>query len=206
MHVKSEIVLNLIDGTISSDDRSFWEKHLRSCTECATEYRNWSALLERIKRPHLIAAPADVLAQAKKLFQTEKSMEKRPSLRQIVASIIFDSFAQPALVRVRAQAATYEKVALRQVVLQAEEFDIHLRFSLFEDHHDLLGQILPRDSHGFVSNANLYLRNNEERISSASANELGEFQFCDVPNGALSLQIDLPTVTIISTIDIRSRS
>jgi hypothetical protein len=86
-------------------------------------------------------------------------------------------------------------------VLQAEEFDIHIRLSTFEDHLDLLGQILPRDTGGFVRNANLYLRHDEDRISSANVNELGEFQFSDVPSGMLSLQIDLPTVTIISTLD-----
>jgi hypothetical protein len=57
-----------------------------------------------------------------------------------------------------------------------------------------------------VRDANLYLRKGEERINSANVNDLGEFQFCNVPDGMLSLQIDLPTVTIISFLDTMAKS
>ena len=89
---------------------------------------------------------------------------------------------------------------MRQVVLQAEEFDIHIRISTLEDRRDLLGQILPRGNRGFINDARLHLRQDGERIGSVRANDLGEFHFTDVPEGMLSLQIDLPNVTVISAL------
>ena len=200
MHVNSETVLNLIDGSISETDRTHCENHLQSCAQCAADYQTWAAFMGLVRRPHLINAPAETVVSAQELFQISRPPQIRPSLRQIVAGLVFDSFAQPALSSVRAEAAGYEQVIQRQVVLQAEEFDIHVRVSMFEDHRDLLGQILPRGK-GFIKEASLYLRHDDERIQSANVNELGEFEFCDVPVGMLSLQIDLPTVTIISTLD-----
>jgi hypothetical protein len=146
--------------------------------------------------------PDDLVASAKEIFRAKKKIgEDRASLREIIASVIFDSFAQSVTAAVRAEAATYEQQqAMRQVVFQAEDYDIYVRVSTFEDHRDLLGQILPRDSQAFVNDASLYLRHDDERIASTAVNELGEFQFCDVPDGMLSLQIDLPNMTIISAL------
>ena len=68
-----------------------------------------------------------------------------------------------------------------------------------EDHRELFGQILPRDG-GFVKDASVHLQNEEERIGSAELNSLGEFLFTRIPDGLLSLQIDLPYVTVISAL------
>jgi hypothetical protein len=200
MHATSEQVLDLIDGTVHSDERPLWEVHLLSCPQCADEFAKWYDLVGMVKHPHLTAAPADTVVSAKKLFR-ERSLAIRPSLRHIVAAVIFDSFSQPALAGVRTGLAIDEQVMMRQVMLQAQEFDIHIRISRFEDHCDLLGQILPRGSREFMRDANLYLRHGEDRISSANVNELGEFQFSGLPNGMLSLQIDLPTLTVISALN-----
>jgi hypothetical protein len=202
MHVNTEAVLDFIDATISGVERPVSDNHLESCSHCAAELQNWSALVRWITHSHLVSAPEDVLNSGKRVFQVKAPLLRvRSSPRQIVALVTFDSFAESAVVGVRREAATYNQAVSRQVILQAEEFDIYVRVSTFEDHRDLLGQILPRGSRGFISAANLYLRRDDERLRAATVNELGEFQFCDVPEGTLSLQIDLPNVTIISALD-----
>ena len=85
--------------------------------------------------------------------------------------------------------------------MQAEEFDIYLKITAFKEHRELLGQILPRGSNTFVNDATLHLRQNDERVGSANVNDLGEFQFSNFPDGLLSLQIDLPNLTIITTLN-----
>jgi hypothetical protein len=199
MHLNLKQVLDLIDGTIDKDERPRLASHLQSCRKCTTELENWSALLGLVKRRHLLAAPPDTLNSGKRLFR-KTSLDIRPSLRQIFATVVFDSFSQPAVAGVRAELALDEQSLLRQVILQAEEFDIRIRISKSEGGCDLLGQILPRRSRSFVRDANLYLRHGEERINSTNVNELGEFHFSDVPEGMLSLQIDLPTMTIIGAL------
>jgi hypothetical protein len=202
MHLNSETALNLADGTMNEIEKAYWEKHLESCGDCAAGYRVWADLIESVTRAHLISAPDALVASAKQIFRTNKE-GVRTSLRETVASVIFDSFIQTAAATIRAQAATDEQqVATRQVVFQAEDYDIYVRVSMFEDHRDLLGQILPLDNQGFINDANLYLRHDDERIASTAVNQLGEFQFCDVPKGMLSLQIDLPNMTIISALQV----
>jgi hypothetical protein len=203
MHLNSEIAMELADGRMNRSDNHYWDKHLESCSACAAKLQVWSSLITSVARAHLVSAPDDILTSGKKVFQPAKAAEFRPSLRQIVASLVFDSFAQPATAAVRGQAATYlQQSVMRQIVFQAEEYDIYVRLAMFEDHRDLLGQILPRDSRTFITEANLYLRHDDERIASAAVNGLGEFQFSDVPDGKLSLQIDLPTMTIISALHV----
>ena len=202
MHLNSETALNMADRTMSGNEISYWDKHLESCTECAAKLQVWTALINSVKRAHLVSAPKDMVASAKEIFRSGRIGEVHPTLRKIVASIIFDSLAQPFTVTIRA-AETYDPQAvIRQVVFEAEEYDIYVSLSMFEDHRDLLGQILPRHSEVFISNANLYLRQDDERIASAAVNEFGEFHFCDVPDGMVSLQIDLPNITIISALHV----
>jgi hypothetical protein len=200
MHFNPDRALDMVDGTMPGAEYRFWNAHIDSCSECAVELHDWSTLAGWVKREHLLNAPADVLTSAKKIFQTQKTPQSYPFLRQIVASITFDSFAQPAFAGSRAQLAAEGQVILRQVVLRAEEFDIHIRISTLDDRRELLGQILPRGSSTFIKDARLHLRHEEERIGSSKVNDLGEFQFSDVPDGLLSLQIDLPHVTVISAL------
>jgi hypothetical protein len=194
----------MADRTLSENDISYWDKHLESCNHCAAELQVWKALINSVTRAHLVSGPRDMVALAKEIFRSRRIGEVRSRLRQIVASVRFDSLAQPVTVSIRGEAATHDPQAavIRQVVFQAEEYDIYVRLSMFEDHRDLLGQILPRDSKVFINDAHLYLRHDDERIASAAVNEFGEFHFCDVPDGMVSLQIDLPNITIISALHV----
>jgi hypothetical protein len=203
MHLNPKIALDLAEGTMKQSEKSQLDKHLTTCTECADEVQAWTDLLKTVSRAHLLSAPPEAVLSAKKIFRAKTTWKTRSSLRQIVATVLFDSFAEPAASTVRAEAA-HDNQAVRQVVFQAEEYDIYLRLSMFEDHRDLLGQILPRESREFITDASLSLRHHDERIASTAVNELGEFQFCDVPDGMLSLQIDLPNVTIISALSVNA--
>jgi hypothetical protein len=200
MHLNSQIALDLADGTLNRNDNQYWNDHLESCTECSSRLQVWKSLINSIAQAHIASAPEDVVASAKKVFRTPRTIEFRPP-RKIIASMVFDSFAQPTTAAIRGETTAFsEQAVIRHVVFQAEQYDICVRLSMFDDHRDLLGQILPRDSRDFVTDTSLHLRQDDERIASAVVNELGEFQFCDVPDGKLSLQIDLPNMTIITAL------
>ena len=129
----------------------------------------------------------------------EDTLERRTPVREIIARIVFDSVAQPSIPGLR-HAPKDQQVLVRQVVSEAEEFDIHVRIYAVHNRRDLLGQILPRDTGAFIKNARLHLRQNDKRIRSAELNDFGEFQFTGIPDGWLSLQIDLPHLTVISAL------
>ena len=201
MHLSPIKALDLLELRMAEFERQSLLKHIDSCKDCASEFQEWSTLVELVKRPHLMSAPDAIIASAKTIFDT--SFETRKTgrlLRQVVALIVFDSFAEPAPVGTRAGVGMDSGVVSRRVLFRTDDFDIHVRISKVEDHHELLGQILPRGGGGFVKDASVHLRHEEARIGSANLNSLGEFLFTSIPDGLLSLQIDLPYVTVISAL------
>jgi hypothetical protein len=118
--------------------------------------------------------------------------------RSVQAALTFDSLWQPTLAADRRG-----HPPARQMILRAEEFDIHLKISGESNHRQMLGQILPRSATSFVEFAKLHLMQNGERIETATADETGEFRFINLPEGELSLQIDLPHLTVVGSLNFR---
>src|SRR5262249_30903721 len=151
-----------------------WKAHVDDCSACTTELQEWNRMRMSLRRPHLQSAPEWMLRSVEALCHpAPQSAPCAPkvALRQIIADMVFDSFQQPAFAGARGQAAA------RQVVLRAEEFDIHVRISDNNDTRQLMGQIQPRSSDTFIDTARLHLLQNGERVGSADVNDLGEFQF-----------------------------
>ena len=196
MHLNTETALDLIDGHLGTAEEAGWRTHLSTCPDCFAFHEGSLVLRDTLKRSHLQSAPKPFLTAAQNLFPFEAAPEKPSRIRQVVASLVFDSFLQPAFAGARGSNAT------RQLVLRAEEFDIHIRVSTTQDSRELMGQIQPRGRKTLSDAPRLHLLRNGERVSSAEVNDLGEFSFSFVPEGLLSLQIDLPHLTVIGALDV----
>lgn len=112
------------------------------------------------------------------------------------ASTLFDSHAQPKL------AGTRGDTDARQLVLRAEGFDIHVKVIGTAPFRQMNGQILTRGAPVPVERARLHLLRDGERLATTLADQLGEFQFNDVPEGLLSLQVDLPNLTVVGALSL----
>ena len=196
MHLTTETALDLIEGRLASDQVGFWNQHLSTCSACAQDVAAWQKLGKDLKRSHLKSASPTDLANAFSMFSGTGTANTEP--RHILASVVFDSFQQPAFAGARGAAAH-----ARQLVLRAEEFDIHVKIWGDDQHRQMLGQVLPRSGEEFVGAARFHLLRNGERLESTGMNEMGEFHFTDVPEGDLSLQIDLPHLTVIGALKTR---
>jgi hypothetical protein len=192
--MNTDVALDFVEGRMETALEGFWHRHIETCAECAAEVDEWKLFSRLAKRRHLDSAPDAVLASTIALFEHRAQMDK-PSLREILASMVFDSFAQPAFGGARGEATA------RQLVLRAEEFDIHVRIWTTENGREMLGQIQSRSDDCFTADAHLHLLHNGERIGSSDLNDLGEFYFALVPDGFLSLQIDLPHLTVIGALN-----
>jgi hypothetical protein len=120
---------------------------------------------------------------------------KRATPRELVAAILFDSLAQPFA---DARGAT----DARQVVMRAEEFDIHLKISTNPPQHQIVGQVFARDDARFISSVRLQLFLNGRPIKTTWSDNFGQFQFDEVPDGSLRLQLDMPRLTVVGGITI----
>jgi hypothetical protein len=197
MHLSPEIAFDLLEGHLLPDQAAFWNEHLESCRVCAEHVEDWRTMGITLRRSHLKSAPAEDLKKAVNIFPYASEAKGSP-VRSIIASIIFDSFAEPAFAGVRGGAA-----AARQLVMHAEEFDIHVKIWGDSDRRQMLGQLLPRTGKNFVNTARFHLLRNGERIETTAVDDMGEFHFSDVPEGDLSLQIDLPNLTVIGALNVK---
>lgn len=196
MHLSSETALDFVEERLDQDQKTFWQQHLESCEECTQEVHRWRQLRVDLERSHLKSASDRELHKAIQIYQ------RRPgggsTVRSVVASLVFDSFMQPAMAGARGA-----RTAARQLVMRAEDFDIHVKIWGEAEHKQMLGQLLPRSGQDFVQSARFHLLKNGERIDSTGIDDMGEFHFIDVPEGDLSLQIDLPNLTVIGALTVR---
>ena len=195
MHLNTDVALDFLEGRLDKDQQTFWERHMHTCTDCSQSTAQWNDIGSGLKRLHLKSAPSGDLQRAVQIFQP-RPVEGRKPFRSIVAAIVFDSFLQPSLAGVRGNSSTQT----RQIVMRADEFDIHIKIWGELQNRQMLGQLLPRTDQDFSQAARFHLLRDGERIESTITDELGAFQFMDVPEGNLSLQIDLPNMTVIGAL------
>jgi len=111
------------------------------------------------------------------------------------AVIVFDSFAEPF-------SGARGGSEARQVLMQAEEFDIHLKISTNPAQHQIVGQVFARNETEFVSSVRVHLWLNEKPFKTAVSDNFGQFQFDEVPQGEVRLVLEMPQLTVVGGITI----
>jgi len=86
-------------------------------------------------------------------------------------------------------------------VLRAENFDVHVKIFGDPMERQLIGQIFARNEASFPNAAQLHLLQNGERVGMTMLDQFGGFQFEEIPPGSLSLQIDLPHLTVVGALN-----
>ncbi len=131
---------------------------------------------------------------AQAIFEARRELE-RLMPREIVAVILFDSLTEPFA---DARGAT----DARQVVMRAEEFDIHLKISTNPPQRQIVGQVFARNETEFLSSVCLHLLLNGKPFKTTWSDNFGQFQFDEVPEGVFRLQLDLSHLTVVGGITI----
>ena len=192
MHLSAEVALDLIEQRTTEDQVVFWNQHIATCQSCNDQLQAWRRIRALLKRENLESVPASITASAHTIF--EPSTPRRP-LRELLASVVFDSFAQPALAGARGALST------RQLLLSAEEIDVHLRVWAQGAERRIAGQVLSRSKTTDIGGTRLHLLSEGKRISSVEADKFGEFEFEEVTDGPLELEIELPHLRITGALN-----
>jgi len=195
MHLTVDETLDLIEGRARESQITFWASHTEACGDCREQLQIWKQMHFSLKTRVLKSAPEGLVRNAEAIFEAP-TRAWVPKLREIIASVVFDSFSQPALAGARGTTTA------RQIVLRAEEFDIHVRISGESERRHMTGQVLARGETSFIQGAMLHLVHEGKRFESTSVDELGEFEFQGLPDGLLSLQMDLPHLTIVGALNV----
>jgi hypothetical protein len=197
MHLSSEEALDLIEARAVEDQIRFWNYHVQTCSSCRQQLAAWKEMRSLLKRENVQNAPQSAIKMADAIFEPRQATEPQ-GLRQLIASVVFDSFAQPALAGARGASAA------RQLLLTAEGFDVHIRLWKAGQARRIAGQISSRGEQSVVPRIQVHLLEDGKRVNTTGADDFGEFEFAEVPEGSLQIQVELPDLTITGALHLDS--
>src|SRR5215475_13421299 len=96
MHMSSEIALDLLEERLDADQALFWKNHLEICPDCTQEVGRWRQMEIDLERSHLKSASDQALQKAIHIYP-RKPERSDSRIRSILASVVFDTFLQPAM-------------------------------------------------------------------------------------------------------------
>jgi len=183
-----ERLIDYLDNKLDAKDAGRIAAHLATdCADCAAN-QNWYQQTRAIAATDdLVEPPAWVLKRALRIFETQRPrLVER--LGQAIASLVFDSFARPALAGMRSTETTN-----RQLLYNAGDFSLDLQIApQGQSRAELVGQILREGETSFESVANLKLELSAEgkKIFEAFTNDMGEFSISNLEQGVYDLHVE----------------
>ena len=186
-----ERLIDFLDKRLEEPEAARVATHLAtSCAACA-ETTDW---YERVRvvagSDDSVVPPSWVFKRALRIFDTQRH---RPGLTerigQAIATLVFDSFARPALAGVRST-----ETANRQLLYRAGDYSVDLQIAPSEHAHmDLIGQVLKENEASFesVSGLKLGIALAGKILFSTVTDEMGEFKVSGIEPGVYDLQVKL---------------
>ncbi|HXG65832.1 MAG TPA: hypothetical protein VNO70_12060 [Blastocatellia bacterium] len=183
-----EQLLDYCDGRLGERDAQTVAAHLASgCQRCAQD-------LEWYRRVRAIAAsddgvdpPAWVLKRALRLFENYAPPRQEGHLDRLIASLVFDSRAQPTLSGVRSAEA-----GNRQLLYRAGQYSVDVQITFSEQSGaDLIGQVLRGGEFRFESVAGLVVEvaQKGQPAYSTVTNAVGEFILGNIACGEYEVAV-----------------
>jgi len=191
-----ERLIDYLDGHLAKEDADRVAAHLASdCRQCAPTRDWYASVREAVASDDSLEPPPWVFKRAVRIFDEKGSRPRLiEKLGRAVASLVFDSFAQPAVLGVRST-----ETANRQLLYQAGDYHIDLQIAPSDaSRADVRGQILREGEAGFESVAGLKI---ELVRGSEAAREIftggtGEFAFDSLEPGEYDLSLETRDLTI----------
>src|SRR5262249_802252 len=119
MHLNTEATLDFVEGRLNKEEEAFWKKHMEICSDCVRTVKEWTQLRMDLRGTDLVSGRERDLQNVYEILEPGTGSEPAAP-RSTLATIVFDSFLQPAPAGARGGSGP----AARQLVMRAEEFDI----------------------------------------------------------------------------------
>ena len=185
-HIALSVIYDVLSGATTMDVAT--KAHLDACLHCRSEMRWLESMWGFSSRDQQAEPPDWAVSNAINVFQL-----KRPSLvrfaTEVVASLVYDSFNEPAPVGVRSR-----DLPARQALYKAEGLQLDLKIQLgAEDTGIIIGQVLSEDGMETAPEGlRIDLSQKGDTVQSSSTNEWGEFLFQGLPHGNYEIQLSFP--------------
>ena len=193
-HLETSDIIDLVEQRLSETETAAGKTHLEVCPVCADTYRYWWQFNAMLASGQLVDASEQLTERCIGIFP---GAPPESGFRQIIGQVVFDSFLRPAPVL----AIRGERDA-RQMVVQMEEIDVHLRITGTGSKQTIQGQILPRGEKTAVNGACINLLALGRTTRSTTSDHLGVFDFKDVPKVHLILSVKLQASGFVGVLSI----
>jgi Putative zinc-finger len=189
-HVNAEKLMEYMDGQLTEDTKAMIDSHLAHCSDCLETSNELQEFVIWLQSDSSYEPPADALDWGVNLFQPMMQPKESTGgkIRKIVASLVFDTFDEPATVGVRRVGAPP-----RQLLFRAGDVDVDVKIEAMEtnDRISLVGQVLS-NTEKFFDNTPVKLESHGLVRYKTLTNFVGEFVFDEVPKDTYHLSVDLP--------------
>jgi hypothetical protein len=191
-HFTEEAWADFVRGQGEPEQRARLEQHLDAgCERCAETLGVWTAVVGLTGQEASYQPPEGVVTRMKgqlALSRPERLIER--AVRS--ASLIFDSFRQPALAGVRAAGASP-----RHLLYKAGRYLIRLQVEreAGSDRLSVVGQIVDEaNPQNALEDLPVLLMSNKETLDRTLTNTLGEFHLKSDPSEDLRLSVGIPEI------------
>jgi hypothetical protein len=175
-------------GLISPDRANAMRASAQVCEECRSSFNFWGHVYELLNREGEHQPSTEVLQNVIDAFAEQTAVPWWAKITDF-ATIVFDSFLQPALAGVRSSERT-----TRQITVESGAFvvDLQVESATVQHQYLLTGQILTSgNSTGKINGAEVVLLSPDRVVQKTRVNELGEFWFDFSYGENLRLFIDI---------------
>lgn len=192
MHYNEGSWTDFVRGLTAPELASEMQAHLQTgCRRCAELVASLAAVEDTFSRDRANAVPDELVARARLVFRPAGAASWR-DLPRLVASLIFDSFAEPSLAGVRSLGSFS-----RMLTFEAEEVRLDVRV---EQEHStaplaVTGQISSGDEFLSVAHLPIQLWQAGRIVAESHTSEFGEFHFDAVPQRDLRLALPVANAT-----------
>ena len=179
-----------MDDQLTEEAKALIDSHLSHCSDCLEIREELQQFVNWLQTDSTYEPPADTLEWGMSLFQPmlqpKESVGGR--IRKIVASLVFDTYDEPATAGVRRVGAPP-----RQLLFRAGDVDVDVKIEAMEtnDRISLVGQVLS-NREKFFDNTPVKLESHGMVRYKTMTNFVGEFVFDEVPKDTYHLSVDLP--------------
>lgn len=157
--------------------------HVEECRECQKDVHWLQAVATYGATEKKYDPPEWAVSNAQKVFSL-----KRPGIvtiaKEIVASLVFDSFNEPMAVGVRRR-----DLPARQALYHAGNVQLDLKIELGDEKGLIIGQLIADKADMDIRGLEVEITQKGEVIGKSRTNALGEFIFQDLPKGNYELQV-----------------
>ena len=191
-----ERLIDYLDGRLAEDEAARLAAHVDSgCRHCAPT-RDWYVLVRQaVSADDCVEPPPWVLKRAVRIFDEKGSRPRLVErLGRAVASLVFDSLAQPVILGVRST-----ETANRQLLYRAGDYSVDLQIAPSDGASlDVRGQVLREGEEGFESVAGIKveLTPGGEVTRETLTDGTGEFAFEGLEPGEYDLRLEAKDLNI----------